>query len=138
MSAVFLLAVGGWFAWPKPAVLPPPTVIPLTTYPGDESVPTFSPDGNQVAFSWNGEKRDNWDIYITLLGAQRPLQLTTGTAAEQSPAWSPDGSRIAFVRQQDGEAAIYLTLPVPESARKLADVHAVSSPDRTTAVVVSR
>ena len=42
----------------------------LTSYPGDESSPTFSPDGNQVAFTWNGAKRDNTDIYIAMPGAQ--------------------------------------------------------------------
>ncbi len=30
------------------------TTIPLTAYQGDERQPSFSPDGNQVAFSWNG------------------------------------------------------------------------------------
>ena len=36
--------------------LPPPRVEPLTTLQGDESGPTFSPDGQHVAFAWNGEK----------------------------------------------------------------------------------
>ena len=28
------------------------TAVPLTTYPGREGSPSFSPDGNQVAFAW--------------------------------------------------------------------------------------
>jgi Tol biopolymer transport system component/tRNA A-37 threonylcarbamoyl transferase component Bud32 len=129
VAALALLTTGAWLVWPKTATLPPPTVIPLTTYPGDETSPTFSPDGNQVAFAWNGEKRDNWDIYITWLGAER-LQVTTDPARERAPAWSPDGSQIAFVREQGGQAAIYLTAPLPGSAKKLADLHPVSNADR--------
>ena len=132
VPAAVLVAAGAWFAWPKPAALPPPTVGPLTSYPGNENSPTFSPDGNQVAFAWNGEKRDNWDIYITLSGAQRPLQLTTDRARDRAPAWSPDGTQIAFVREQGGRTAIYLTPPVPGSERKLSDVRPVSGTDTTT------
>src|SRR5262249_9980440 len=46
----------------KPASAP--EVIPLTSYAGVEAWPSFSSDGNQVAFSWDGEKLDNLDIYV--------------------------------------------------------------------------
>ena len=46
-------------------------VVPLTSYVGLERSPSFSPDGNQVAFSWNGEKQDNFDIYVKLIGSVR-------------------------------------------------------------------
>ena len=41
-----------------PAARPPAAAgiaIPLTSYPGMEGTPSLSPDGSQVAFSWNGE-----------------------------------------------------------------------------------
>ena len=51
-----------------PTTLAPPpfTAIPLTAYPGREQQPSFSPDGNSVAFAWNGEAEENWDIYVKL------------------------------------------------------------------------
>jgi Tol biopolymer transport system component len=71
---------------------------PLTAYPGDEVAPSLSPDGSQVAFSWNGPKQDNYDIYVKLVGPGEPLALTTNPARDDRPAWSPDGGRIAFLR----------------------------------------
>jgi len=34
----------------------------LTSLPRSETFPALSADGNQVAFSWDGEKGDNRDI----------------------------------------------------------------------------
>jgi Tol biopolymer transport system component len=72
--------------------------VPLTAYPGYEVSPSLSPDGSQVAFSWNGPTEDNFDIYVKLVGLGRPLRLTTNPASDQNPAWSPDGRFIAFQR----------------------------------------
>ncbi len=72
--------------------------VPLTTYPGDEITPAFSPDGKQVAFSWNGPNEDNFDVYVSLIGTSTPVRLTTNPAADRCPAWSPDSRWIAFVR----------------------------------------
>ena len=74
-------------------------VKPLTTYAGMEYEPALSPDGRQVAFSWDGEHRDNFDIYVRMVGGGRELRLTTDPAPDHSPAWSPDGSRLAFLRE---------------------------------------
>src|SRR6185503_1426225 len=46
----------------------PLKITPLTTLPGAERSPAFSPDGKQVAFAWSGEKEDNFDIYVQLVG----------------------------------------------------------------------
>jgi hypothetical protein len=53
-----VLAGFGWFiSRPRPTSIPPlSSPIPLTSYPGIELSPTFSPDGSQVAFSWDGER----------------------------------------------------------------------------------
>jgi eukaryotic-like serine/threonine-protein kinase len=102
LGAVFVLlamAVGAWLfrgSSGKPQAAP--EVIPLTTYAGSECSPSFSPDGNQVAFSWNGEKQDNYDIYVKLIGSSPPLRLTTDPAEDVSPAFSPDGRSIGFIR----------------------------------------
>jgi Tol biopolymer transport system component len=97
-----LLIIAGilWFA--RSNAKAPQTALkalPLTTYSGFLTTPSFSPDGNQVTFSWDGEKGDNLDIYVKLIGTTGPpLRLTTDTAGDYGPVWSPDGRFIAFVR----------------------------------------
>src|SRR5262249_4416310 len=62
---ILLVAVGGLVGWYLRRESAPPVwrAVPLTSYPGLELNPALSPDSNQVAFSWNGEKQDNFDIY---------------------------------------------------------------------------
>jgi len=117
-----VLASFGWFvSRSRPASVPPlPSPVPLTSYPGIELSPTFSPDGTQVAFSWDGESQDNFDIYVKLVDRSDAFRLTSNPAADKSPAWSPDGRQIAFVRDE----AIFLIAPLGGAESKLADLEA--------------
>ncbi len=97
-------------------------VAALTSYPGVETAPSLSPDGNQVAFSWNGGKQDNSDIYVKLVDSTGPpLRLTTDPANDHNPAWSPDGRRIAFARIEGDRAGIYSVSPLGGEERRIAD-----------------
>ncbi len=100
----------------------PLTLTPLTSYPGVQDGASFSPDGNQIAFFWNGEHRDNWDIYVKAIGAEKPLRLTTNPADDQWPAWSPDGRQIAFLRKTETGCAILTIPPLGGAERKLIDL----------------
>jgi Tol biopolymer transport system component/tRNA A-37 threonylcarbamoyl transferase component Bud32 len=153
-ATVVVLAGALWAIWPAPeAPLPARSIGKLTSFPGDEAYPAFSPDGSQVAFAWNGERRENADIYIKRIDADTPLRLTTDPADDIAPAWSPDGSRLAFVRGTEGPASIYLTAPVPGAERKLVEytpslpgypsfvtrTHSLAwSPDGTAILVAAR
>lgn len=95
------------------------TLVPFTSYPGSEGQAAFSPDGNQIAFVWNGDKADNKDIYVKILGTSNPLRLTTDPAAEVGPAWSPDGRFIAYTRLSTSGNAIYIVPAIGGPARKV-------------------
>ena len=104
---------------------PPLRVTPLTTYPGYEVAPSFSPSGDQVAFAWDGDNQDNFDIYVKLVGEGTPLRLTDDKAEDRSPAWSPDGRQIAFMRfgsQPEGAADVMLAPPIGGPGRRLARI----------------
>src|SRR4029079_17044932 len=77
-------------------------VVPLTSDAGYEESPSFSPDGSEVAYSWNGEKEDNYDIYAKLIDTPGRLRLTTNPAEDRDPTFSPDGRWIGFVRLAQG------------------------------------
>ena len=102
-------------------------IAPLNGLPkeGDAS---FSPDGNQVAYVWAGEKGDYAHIYVSQIGAaDSPRRLTSisDPAYEFAPAWSPDGRYIAFFRFNKKEQAlsVYVTASLGGSERRLYTVH---------------
>src|SRR5262245_10760820 len=99
--------------------LPPMQVLPFTSFPDGAGAPAFSPDGNQIAFVWRGEKGDNLDVYTQLVDGGKPLRLTSDPAADMSPTWSPEGRRIAFVRISGNKVEIFTMSVLGGEERKL-------------------
>jgi serine/threonine protein kinase/sugar lactone lactonase YvrE len=128
IAVAMLGVVAGWTFWRStPAMVSPATIAPLTSFPGSESSPSFSPDGRQIAFVWDGEKSDNLDLYLLPVGAANPIRLTSHAGADVAPVWSPDATQIAFARldarsRVDGDVGgLYLTPPTASSERKIGD-----------------
>jgi len=116
---VIIAGLAAWYARPRSLQPLVWQSVPLTTYPGAERNPALSPDGNTVAFTWNGPAQDNFDIYIQPIASGRPQRLTTDPTEDSSPAWSPDGRTIAFLRRLDGERNLLILIPAaggPEHA----------------------
>lgn len=104
-----LIVWAGWrFTLQRTAHVPPAKIVPFTSLPGNEVQPSFSPDGNQLVFVWDGEAGDNQDLYVKQVGNEAIVRLTTDPAADLAPCWSPDGRSIAFVRQQAEGTGLYL------------------------------
>ncbi len=119
IAFLLLAAVAIWFF--RPASELAPKTAPLTNYSGLQIQPAFSPDGKQVAFVWNGEKGENFDIYVKLVGGGAPLRLTSNPAAEHYPAWSPDGRYIAFCRALSDRFEIWSISATGGAERKLGE-----------------
>ena len=100
VSVALMVVACVYFRVLHPASRPTLKTVPLTSYPGMQISPAFSPDGKQVAFAWDGEKGENLDIYVKLLDAGTPLRLTSSPTADWAPAWSPDARYIAFCRDK--------------------------------------
>ena len=99
-------------------------VIPLTTYPGRESFPALSPDGSHIAFTWDGEKDENPDIYVRLVEGGNPVRVTDSPAEDLNPVWSPDGQTLAFYRHAPETDGLYLVPALGGAERKLTTVYA--------------
>jgi Tol biopolymer transport system component len=111
-AALVMATVGLWLVRSKKEVPEVPLVaVPLTSYAGNQLWPTLSPDGTQVAFSWDGEKRDKLDIYVKQIGVEPPFRLTSDAAMNYSPAWSPDGGFIAFLRELSPDKTAIVLVP---------------------------
>jgi Tol biopolymer transport system component/DNA-binding winged helix-turn-helix (wHTH) protein len=111
--------------WYRSAIeLPPMRLLPLTTLGGDETFPTLSPDGAQVAFTWSGDNQDNLDLYVTIPGGGVFRRLTTDPSVDVHPSWSPDGRQIAFVRHRPGGNAgrVFVISPLGGEERQLSDL----------------
>ena len=94
---------------------------PLTTLPGSEEGPSFSPDGSQVAYRGNQNKQ--WDIYLKLIGGGPPLKLTSDAGIHWYPAWSPDGKQIAFTARHDnGRNGLFVMPALGGPERLLAEL----------------
>ena len=66
----------------------------LTTGPGAENGPIFSPDGSMIAFS--GEYDGNQDVFVVPAGGGVPRRLTYHPGRDEAVGWTPDGKKILF------------------------------------------
>jgi len=66
----------------------------LTTFPGSETWPRFSPDGSLVAFS--GEYDGNVDVYVVSVHGGEPRRLTWHPGRDDARGWTPDGRAVLF------------------------------------------
>jgi Tol biopolymer transport system component/DNA-binding winged helix-turn-helix (wHTH) protein len=129
LAGAALVAGASWL-WGRRGESRQWSALPFISYPGAQSYPSFSPDGNKVVFSWT---RDDWKtshIHSIQFGSFAPVQLTTPPALDLSPAFSPDGNSIGFVRclEKTGDCALIL-IPSAGGAERI--VAQLAAPTQT-------
>jgi len=66
----------------------------LSSPRGEESMPRFSPDGTQIAFSGNYD--GNLDLYVMPTAGGVPRRITHHGSPDRLVDWFPDGKRLLF------------------------------------------
>lgn len=84
-------------------------IVQLTDHPGDDTMPSWSPDGKTISFVSNRDGLGTAHIYLMDWDGENQRRLTENDMIEIEPAWSPDGSRIAFtVVDENEDSNIYI------------------------------
>jgi dipeptidyl aminopeptidase/acylaminoacyl peptidase len=77
----------------------------LTRMAGNETAPSWSPDGRRVAFT---NARAVWTVSSS---GGRPVRVILPAGGASSPAWSPDGRRILFSAGRRGQRRVFAVNP---------------------------
>jgi TolB protein len=76
--------------------------------------PSWSPNGQLLAFSWNRKygpgAPGGQDIYVMDIASMRWIQLTHDAGTNDFPSWSPDGRHIVFERGINGRNDLWTML----------------------------
>jgi len=90
------------------------TNVQRVTDQGYAVSPSWSPNGQFLAFSWTRHygpgAPGNQDIYIMDIASKQFVQLTHDSGRNDFPTWSPDGRHIAFQSDRNGRWQIYTML----------------------------
>ncbi len=79
--------------------------VDLTAAEGFDFNPTWSPDGQWIAF--DSIREDNFDVYV-MDSAGRNVRRVTTDGKSGAPAWSPDGRQIAFYSFREPNLQLYV------------------------------
>jgi tricorn protease len=100
------------------------TALRVSSAPGEESFPRFSPDGARIAYTGNYD--GNEDVYVIPTMGGVPTRLTYHPMPDRAVDWHPDGTRVMFASFRESgrlrysqlflapaEGGIATKLPVP-------------------------
>lgn len=80
--------------------------IQVSSRPGINGAPAFSPDGSKLVVTLGGVD-GNLDIFVLDVNTKEATRLTTHRAIDTEGSWSPDGRSIYFTSDRSGGPQIY-------------------------------
>jgi len=80
--------------------------IQVSSKPGINGAPAFSPDGRKLVLTLGGID-GNLDIHVLNINSRQTQRLTTHRAIDTEGSWSPDGRHIYFTSDRSGGPQVY-------------------------------
>ncbi|MGA1369233.1 MAG: hypothetical protein ACO394_12025, partial [Blastocatellia bacterium] len=84
--------------------------------------PRFSPDGQFLAFSSDGDGSASRNIYLQQVADGKLTRLTSDPRSDSYPTWSPDSSQIAFLREPVRSGDPYDVMIIPAEGGEAREV----------------
>ncbi len=80
--------------------------IKVSSRPGINGAPAFSPDGRKLVLTLGGVD-GNLDIHVLDLASRQVTRLTTNRSIDTEGTWAPDGRSIYFTSDRSGGPQVY-------------------------------
>ncbi|ALO42418.1 Tol-Pal system beta propeller repeat protein TolB [Pseudoalteromonas phenolica] len=115
----------------------------ITSYPGINGAPQFSPDGKKLLIVLSKDAGGATEVYLLDLETRKEKRLTKHRSIDTEPSWHPNGKEIVYTSERGGNAQIYkLNLQTGRSKRVTfdGDMNLAGSitPDGKQLVMVNR
>jgi TolB protein len=86
-------------------------VVRLTNGEGEAVNPSWSPDGQHIAFAWTrGFDPGNFNIFVMDVASRETVQVTHGEGRNENPNWAPDGIHLVYASKRGRTSQIWTML----------------------------
>ncbi|MBZ5605413.1 MAG: hypothetical protein LAO79_24205 [Acidobacteriia bacterium] len=83
----------------------------ITSGEGDVANPSWSPNGQFLAFAWTrGYEIGGFNIFVMDVAKRVPVQLTHVNGRNENPWWAPDGVHLVFTTKRGSATQVYTML----------------------------
>ena len=92
----------------------------LTNGQGEVANPSWSPDGQRVAFAWTqGYEIGGFNIFWMDVASRKPIQLTKDSGVNENPWFAPDGLHLVFSSKRGNSTQLFTMLVDGTNVRAL-------------------
>ncbi len=82
--------------------------------------PSWSPDGQFIAFMWKRKgEGGNFDIYVMEVATRQWIQLTQDQGQNENPSWAPDSRHLVFASNRTGTFQLYTMLANGQGVKQI-------------------